>query len=164
MTTDTTSPTGDALLCFGFAEADAPVLEEMAAGRAVIFAGHGGEVAASALLARGEACGDALAFAARHGDTVLAVVLVSPRPSALPHAGTGCKAQVLALAGTLDADGGRAATELKKSLPACHLVYVFDAGQDMAAQRPAAVVKVARDFLARRDKFLVSNADGRLTP
>jgi pimeloyl-ACP methyl ester carboxylesterase len=166
-TADTTSQAGAPLLCFGFADAAAPVLNEIAAGRPLV-SGHGGRQAAiSALIAKGEACAEALAFAARHGDSVKAVVLISPAASAAKRAaeiGGGCRAQVLALAGTLDADGCSAATALKKSLPACHLVYVFDAGRDMDTERPEALAKVARDFLARRDRFLVSNADGRLTP
>lgn len=162
-----TSPGNATLLCFGFADAAAPVLRQIAEGRPLASGHEGGQGATSALIARGEACSEALSFAARYGDIVESVVLISPRASAVRRAaeiGGGCKAQVLALAGTRDTDGDSAATALKKTLPACHLVYVFDAGTDIEAERPAALVKVARDFLARRDKFLVSNADGRLTP
>jgi pimeloyl-ACP methyl ester carboxylesterase len=163
----TTLPADAPLRCFGFADAAAPVLKQIAEGRPLVSGHDGGQAAASALIAKGEACAEALYFAAEHGDIVESVVLISPDASAVQRAaeiGGGCKAHVLALAGTLDADGGSAATALKKTLPACHLVYVFDAGQDMDTKRPEALTKVARDFLARRDKFLVSNADGRLTP
>jgi pimeloyl-ACP methyl ester carboxylesterase len=162
-----TSPANVVLLYFGFADATAPVLKQIAEGRPLASGHDGAQGATSALIAKGEACVEALSFAARYGDIVESVVLISPHASAVRRAAEidgGCKAQVLALAGTLDAEGGSAATALKKTLPACYLVYVFDAGRDIDAERPVALAKVARDFLARRDKFLVSNADGRITP
>jgi hypothetical protein len=166
-TADTTSPAGSAVLCLGLADAAAPVLKLIVEGRPLVFSADSGQATASALIAKGAACAEALSFAARHGDSVECVVLISPDAGAVQRAaeiGGGCKAQVLALAGTRDADGGSAATALKKALPACHLVYVFDSGKDMNTERPEALAKVARDFLTRRDKFLVSNADGRVTP
>jgi len=171
-TTSTDGTSANApLLCFGFADAASPILKQIAEERSLV-SGHesGGfptPAATSALIAKGEACAEALSFAAQYADIVESVVLISPDASAAQRASEiagDCKAQVLALAGTRDADGGIVATALKKTLPACHLVYVFDAGNNMDAERPDAVAKVARDFLARRANFLVSNADGRLTP
>jgi pimeloyl-ACP methyl ester carboxylesterase len=166
-TADMTSPADPSVLCFGFSDPAAPVLRQITEGRRLLSAHDGGQAAASVLIAKGEGCAEALSFAARYSDVVETVVLMSPDGPAVRRAAeiaSACKAQVLVLAGTLDAAGGSAGTALKKTLPACHLVYVFDAGKDIDAERPAALAKVARDFLARRDKFLVSNADGRLTP
>lgn len=165
-TSVTTSSTGSTpLLCFG--AIDAAALQQIAAGRTVLSGADGDQAATSALIAKGAACSEALSFAAQYAGIVESVILIAPDAAAAHRAGeisAECQAQVLALAGTRDPDAGTAATAIKKTLPACHLVYVFDATQDMDSERPEALAKVARDFLARRDKFLVSNADGRITP
>ncbi|HEV2573434.1 MAG TPA: hypothetical protein VGU72_17000 [Beijerinckiaceae bacterium] len=164
-TVNATSSTAP-LLCFGFADADAsPALKLIAAGRAVVSGAD--QAATSAIIAKGAACGEALSFAAQYAGIVESVILIAPDEATAKRAseiGAECQAQVLALAGTLDAESGAAATAIKQALPSCHLVYVFDTSKDMDIERPEALAKVARDFLARRDKFLVSNADGRITP
>jgi hypothetical protein len=166
-TADMTLSANPSVLCLGFADAAAPVLKQITDGRPLVSRHDGGRGATAALIAKGEACAEALSLATRYRDIVETVVLISPDASAVQRAaeiGSSCNAQVLVLAGTRDAEAGSAATALKKALPACHLVYVFDAGKDVDTERPLALAKVARDFIARRDKFLVNNADGRLTP
>jgi hypothetical protein len=118
------------------------------------------------VLAKCSEIGAALALAASHPDEIEALVLLAPSKAAFAQNSdrlTDAKVQILVLAGTLDAEGGEAATACKQKLAACHLVYVYNAGQEMDIQRPEAVAKVVQDFLTRRDKFLVSNADGRIT-
>jgi pimeloyl-ACP methyl ester carboxylesterase len=63
----------------------------------------------------------------------------------------------LVLFGTLDsvipADMGRL---YKALLPSAHLVFVYDAGHAIAAERPEAFAEVVVDFLQRNDAFLIS--------
>jgi pimeloyl-ACP methyl ester carboxylesterase len=166
---------GEPLLCLGFAEpANSALLQQLSASRQ-IFATPAHSAAAAlqtpatakfTVLAKSSEIGAALALAAAHPDEIEALVLLAPSKAAFEENSdrlAEAKVQILVLAGTLDAEGGEAATAFKQKLRACHLVYVYDAGRDMDTERPEAVAKVTRDFLTRRDKFLVSNSDGRIT-
>jgi len=75
------------------------------------------------------------------------------------------KRPVLALFGTNDRtappeEGGRYRT----LLPDCHLMFVYESGHDIAADRPEALAFIAREFFERRDLFLVSRASGLAFP
>ena len=65
-------------------------------------------------------------------------------------------APTLVLFGTLDAvippEMGRVYPSL---IPRCHLVFVYDAGHVISADRPEAFAEVVRDFLEHRDTFVV---------
>lgn len=65
----------------------------------------------------------------------------------------------LVLFGTLDSvippDMGRIYREL---MPNAHLVFVYDAGHAVAAERPEAFAEVVVDFLERGEAFLISRA------
>ena len=65
----------------------------------------------------------------------------------------------LVLFGTLDSvippAMGRIYSEL---MPNSHLVFVYDAGHSIAAERPEAFAEVVVDFLERGDAFLISRA------
>jgi pimeloyl-ACP methyl ester carboxylesterase len=65
----------------------------------------------------------------------------------------------LVLFGTLDSvispDIGRVYREL---MPYSHLVFIYDAGHAIAAERPEAFADVVLDFLERGDAFLISRA------
>lgn len=166
---------GEPLLCLGFADpAGSALLQQLSASRQIFATpAHSATAALQTpatgkftVLARSSEIGAALALAAAHPDEIEALVLLAPSKAAFNENGDRlgeAKVQILVLAGTLDGESGEAATAFKQKLPACHLVYVYDAGRDMDAERPEAVAKVTRDFLTRRDKFLVSNADGRIT-
>jgi pimeloyl-ACP methyl ester carboxylesterase len=43
----------------------------------------------------------------------------------------------------------------KDLMPDAHLVFVYDAGHAIAAERPEAFVDVVADFLERGDAFLI---------
>ncbi|MGH8149598.1 MAG: alpha/beta fold hydrolase [Steroidobacteraceae bacterium] len=47
-------------------------------------------------------------------------------------------------------------------LPACHVVFVYDAAHDPAADRPQAFADLVLDFLAEPLAFLVNRRDGAL--
>jgi pimeloyl-ACP methyl ester carboxylesterase len=76
-----------------------------------------------------------------------------------------CKVPVLVLMGTEDrlipTEMGRHYREL---LPDCHVVMVYDAAHALDIDRPEAVFAVVDDFLARQDKFVVSNENGVIFP
>jgi pimeloyl-ACP methyl ester carboxylesterase len=65
----------------------------------------------------------------------------------------------LVLFGTLDRVIPPAMGRVYKELiPGCHLVFVYDAGHAIAADRPEAFTEVAGDFLERREAFVISRA------
>jgi pimeloyl-ACP methyl ester carboxylesterase len=72
---------------------------------------------------------------------------------------------VLAVFGTRDGmippEFGRLYKDL---IPHAHLVFVYDAGHAIAAERPEAFVEVVGDFLEREDAFVISRANTVLLP
>jgi pimeloyl-ACP methyl ester carboxylesterase len=75
------------------------------------------------------------------------------------------KVPVLVLMGTADRlippEMGR---HYREKLPNCHVMMVYDAAHAVDVERPEAVSSVIDDFLARREKFLVSNEKGAIYP
>jgi pimeloyl-ACP methyl ester carboxylesterase len=73
--------------------------------------------------------------------------------------------QTLVLFGTLDRvmppEMGR---HHKALLPNCHLVFVYDAGHLIGAERPEAFTEVAEDFLERREAFVISRRGTLIHP
>jgi pimeloyl-ACP methyl ester carboxylesterase len=71
----------------------------------------------------------------------------------------------LVVFGTLDSvippDMGRIYKEL---LPNAHLVFVYDAGHAIAAERPEAFAEVVADFLERGDAFLIRRTGTMMFP
>jgi pimeloyl-ACP methyl ester carboxylesterase len=71
----------------------------------------------------------------------------------------------LVVFGTFDSvippDMGRIYKEL---MPNSHLVFVYDAGHSVAAERPEAFAEVAVDFLERSDAFLISRGKTVIFP
>jgi pimeloyl-ACP methyl ester carboxylesterase len=84
-------------------------------------------------------------------------VLGPPRDLDLEARLPGLAPPTLALFGTLDSiippDIGHVYKEL---IPNCQLVFVYDAGHAIAAERPAAFTEVVNDFLDRHDAFVVN--------
>jgi len=72
---------------------------------------------------------------------------------------------VLVVFGTRDAvippEMGR---HYKAVLPNCHLVFVYDAGHAIGAERPEAFVELAGDFLERREAFVISRTETMIHP
>jgi pimeloyl-ACP methyl ester carboxylesterase len=52
----------------------------------------------------------------------------------------------------------------KEIMPDAHLVFVYDAGHAIAAERPEAFVEVVADFLEREDAFVISRTKTVLMP
>ena len=73
--------------------------------------------------------------------------------------------QTLVVFGTLDGvippDMGRIYKEL---MPNAHLVFVYDAGHAIGAERPEAFAEVVGDFLERADAFVISRTKTVMLP
>jgi len=71
----------------------------------------------------------------------------------------------LVLFGTLDAvippGMGR---HYKELIPNCHLVFVYDAGHAIGAERPEAFAEVVADFVERHEAFIISRTPTVIHP
>ena len=47
----------------------------------------------------------------------------------------------------------------KELIPNCHLIFVYDAGHAIGAERPEAFVEVVGDFLERHEAFVISRTE-----
>jgi pimeloyl-ACP methyl ester carboxylesterase len=63
----------------------------------------------------------------------------------------------LVLLGTRDG-AGTPRPSVAERIPGCHLVFVYDAGPTIGADRPEAFADVVSDFFERREAFVVSRA------
>jgi pimeloyl-ACP methyl ester carboxylesterase len=63
--------------------------------------------------------------------------------------------------GVISPDMGRIYKDL---MPDAHLVFVYDAGHAIGAERPEAFVEVVSDFLEREDAFVISRSKTVLLP
>jgi pimeloyl-ACP methyl ester carboxylesterase len=71
----------------------------------------------------------------------------------------------LVLFGTLDALIPPEMGHLYKELiPNSHLVFVYDAGHIISAERPEAFTEVVADFLDRREAFVISRTETVIHP
>jgi pimeloyl-ACP methyl ester carboxylesterase len=52
----------------------------------------------------------------------------------------------------------------KELIPNCHLVFVYDAGHAIGAERPEAFVEVVADFLDRHEAFIISRTETVINP
>ena len=102
------------------------------------------------------------------------VSLFSPGPGAESGAGgdselerklVEIKAPALLLLGTEDAvlppETGRMYAERMAN---CYYVLVYDAGHEIGAERPEALFAAVRDFLERRETFIVSRGNTAINP
>jgi pimeloyl-ACP methyl ester carboxylesterase len=77
----------------------------------------------------------------------------------------GIETPVLVLFGTMDriipSEMGR---HYKALLPNCHLLFVYDAGHLIAAERPEAFTEAVTDFLTRHEAFVVTRRGTMIFP
>jgi pimeloyl-ACP methyl ester carboxylesterase len=105
-------------------------------------------------------------------ERVRALVLESPsaiRPDArdreLEQAMTGLQVPVLVVFGTEDRRTPPETGRLyKQLLPNCQLLFVYDAGHAVAADRPEAFAEAVSDFLERHEQYVVSRRSSVLFP
>jgi pimeloyl-ACP methyl ester carboxylesterase len=103
----------------------------------------------------------ALAFALAHPELVRALALMAPP---VPDGAVAeFKTPVIALFGTRQAlpQIGR---KMREAIATCHVMFVYDADDDMANQRPEAVAAALREFMIAGDRFLVTSKSGKLYP
>jgi pimeloyl-ACP methyl ester carboxylesterase len=108
----------------------------------------------------------ALVAALTAPERVRALVLESPTGDPeLEAALSGLQVPVLVVIGT---EAGPVAAEtgrtLKELLPNCQLLYVYDAGAAVAADRPEAFAEAVSDFLERHEQYVVSRRSSVLFP
>jgi pimeloyl-ACP methyl ester carboxylesterase len=88
-----------------------------------------------------------------------------PRDAELETSMRGLATPTLVLFGTVDRvippDMGHLYKEL---MPNCHLVFVYDAGHIISADRPEAFTEVVADFLERHEAFVISRTPTVIHP
>ena len=52
----------------------------------------------------------------------------------------------------------------KEGVPNCSISYVYDAGHAIGTDRPEALANVVRDFIVRRETFIIENRSSLMTP
>lgn len=52
----------------------------------------------------------------------------------------------------------------KDRVPNCSISYVYDAGHAIGTDRPEALANVVRDFIVRRETFIIENRSSLMTP
>ena len=63
--------------------------------------------------------------------------------------------------GTIDPE---APSIYRSRIPNCNVAFVYDAGHDIAAERPQALLNLVADYLERRETFIVQNRAGAINP
>jgi pimeloyl-ACP methyl ester carboxylesterase len=101
----------------------------------------------------------ALALALAVPGRVRSLVLEAPGPTSLEGKLGGLTAPTLVVTGARDDTAAAArGRRFKELMPGVHLVFVYDAGRAVAADRPEAFAEVVGDFLERREAFVISRA------
>lgn len=107
----------------------------------------------------------ALRLALRAPGRVRSLILAAPAGEPDAAGLAGCGTRTLVLFGTRDEvmapETGRA---YRRLMPNCTLQYVYDAGHDIAQDRPAAFADVTGDFLRRGLQFLIPDQDTLINP
>ena len=52
----------------------------------------------------------------------------------------------------------------RERIPNCSIAFVYDAGRDVATERPQALVNLVSDYLERRETFIVQNRSDVINP
>jgi pimeloyl-ACP methyl ester carboxylesterase len=107
----------------------------------------------------------ALRLALDMPEAIEALILEAPAPPADVDRLAALNVPTLVVYGTRDTvvppASGRVYREI---LPNCNYVLVYDAGHDIAADRPEAFVSLVADFLERREAFIVTQKSSLLHP
>jgi len=117
------------------------------------------------LIGQSSGAAAALALARATGEACTALILIAPVLAPLPTADTAPDMPILLLLGTEDARvPPSAAAALCAALPRAHPILIYGAGHALDRDRVEAVAAVMRDFIARRDKFIVRDTSDLLYP
>ena len=118
----------------------------------------------------------AIRHALRSPESITALVLVSPlavRPAGAPEGSTDdmeprlaeIQCPTLAVFGQADGMIDPTVPSLYRSrIPNCNVAFVYDAGHDIEAERPQALLNLVADYLERRETFIVQSRSGAINP
>jgi pimeloyl-ACP methyl ester carboxylesterase len=117
------------------------------------------------LIGQSTGAGAALALARASGQACAGLILIAPVLVPLPAVETAPDMPMLLLLGTDDARvPPSTAAALCAVLPRAHPILIYGAGHALDRERIEAVAVVMRDFIARREKFIVRDASDLLYP
>ena len=116
-----------------------------------------------ALVATGDDAMSAVRRAVQSPQQVSVLILIAPPEPPSPADLGRIQCPTLGVFGNDDprADTARA---YRAQIPNCHIALVYDAGPDIMAQRPQALLNLAADFLERRETFIVANRSRVINP
>jgi len=124
-----------------------------------------------ALVATAAAARVALGLALDEPRAVSTLVRIDPpqldlaRDAAITDRLAGLTTPLLVLVGTRGAAGlPPSARLLRKAMPHCHVMFVYDAGQKLDDERPEAVAAALAEFAHSRERYLVTTRSGLLHP
>ena len=126
----------------------------------------GSAAAPIGVVATGADAATALAHVVAKPETVNALVLIAPSApdKTLADKLSGVTIPVLALFGTRDANAQANGATWRKALPNCNVTFVYDAGADLANERPEAVAAALADFMRQRERYVVTDRSAKLYP
>lgn len=94
---------------------------------------------------------------------VSVLVMVAPPALPLPADLRRIQCPTLVVFGNDDPQANTARA-YRAQIPNCHIAFVYDAGHDIAIQRPQALLNLVADFLERRETFIVANRSRVINP
>ena len=118
----------------------------------------------------------AIRHAVRSPESISSLILISPlavRPAGAAVGDTQesevrlseIQCPTLAVFGQADEAVDPVAPSIYRSrIPNCNVAFVYDAGHDIAAERPQALLNLVADYLERRETFIVQNRAGAINP
>ena len=118
----------------------------------------------------------AIRHAVQSPQSISVLILVSPlavRPAGEPVGATHelesqlheIQCPTLAVFGQADNTIDPVAPSIYRSrIPNCNVAFVYDAGHDIAGERPQALLNLVEDYLERRETFIVQNRVGAINP
>jgi pimeloyl-ACP methyl ester carboxylesterase len=117
------------------------------------------------LIGQSNGAAAALSLARATGESCAALILIAPVLAPLPPADAAPDMPMLLLLGMDDARvPPSAAAALCVALPRAHPILIYGAGHTLDRDRVEAVAAVMRDFITRRDKFIVRDTSDLLYP
>jgi pimeloyl-ACP methyl ester carboxylesterase len=152
--------------CFRVTALEGPDGSPEVAGKALAAWVERQDVAEAGLLGVGDQSAAVLWAAHALGEKAKAVVLVSPSIlTVAPKLPEKVETPVAVLVGSRDeSQPPGALARYRKLLRGCHTVLVFDAGADIAGDRPQALAAAAGDFLERQGRFIFKSGSVALEP
>ena len=114
----------------------------------------------------------AVRHALRAAERVAVLVLISPLIVGRSDAGADSELQnqisqiqcpTLVVFGQEDPLAASASV-YRERIPNCNIAFVYDAGHDIPAERPQALLNLVADYLERRETFIVQNRSSVISP